>query len=100
MNGWLLAIMLLAQGTPGQETADKPAEIRVVDVSTGRGIPCAELETTHNLVFVTDNAGRVAFAEPGLMGREIFFSIRCHGYEIPPHSFGFRGAKVTPQRGK
>ena len=77
-----------------------PVEIRVIDAVTGRGIPGAELETTNNQVFVTDNAGRVAIAEPDLMGREIFFSIRCHGYEIPPHSFGFRGAKVTPQAGK
>ena len=79
---------------------EKPAEILVVDAATNRGIPGAELETTHNLVFVTDNAGRVAFHEPGLMGCELFFSIRCHGYEIPQHSFGFRGAKVTPLAGK
>jgi hypothetical protein len=99
MNGWLFLVFGLLAGEAGQ-VAGKPAEILVVDDANGRGIPGAELETTHNLVFVTDNAGRVAFQEPGLLGQELFFSIRCHGYEIPSHSFGFRGAKVVPLAGK
>src|SRR4051794_21394928 len=58
------------------------AEIRVVDAATGRGVPLVELETVNHLKFVTDNAGRVAFHEPGLMDREVFFTIRSHGYEM------------------
>src|SRR5262249_46791274 len=50
--------------------------------------------------YVTDNAGRVAFQEPGLSGQEVFFFVRSHGYESPQDGFGFAGARVTPQVGK
>ncbi len=75
------------------------AEIRVVDAATGRGVPLVELETVNGLRFVTDNAGRVAFHEPGLMGRPVFFTVRSHGYEVAKDGFGIAGAKVTPQPG-
>jgi hypothetical protein len=83
--------------------ADQPvavyAEIRVIDEATGRGVPLVELETVNSLRFVTDNAGRVAFHEPGLMGREVFFAVRSHGYEVKKDGFGYAGAKVTPRVG-
>ncbi len=88
---------------PILSAADNPipyAEIRVVDAATGRGVPLVELETVNGLRFVTDNAGRVAFHEPGLMGREIYFSVRSHGYEMKKDGFGFAGTRVTPQTGK
>jgi hypothetical protein len=76
------------------------AEIRVLDAGTGRGVPLAELETVNGLKFVTDNAGRVAFLEPGLMDRELFFTVRSHGYEVPKDGFGIAGARVTPNAGQ
>ena len=76
------------------------AEIRVVDSASGRGVPLVELETVNGLKFVTDNAGRIAFQEPGLMGREIFFNVRSHGYEVPKDGFGFRGVRIAPTVGK
>ncbi|MGE5190978.1 MAG: hypothetical protein ACM3U2_00660 [Deltaproteobacteria bacterium] len=76
------------------------AEIRVVDAATGRGVPLVELETVNSLRFVTDNAGRVAFQEPGLMNQETFFFVRSHGYEAPKDGFGFAGARVTPRAGE
>jgi hypothetical protein len=76
------------------------AEIRVVDAETGRGVPLAELVTVNHLRFVTDNAGRVAFNEPGLIGREVFFAVRSHGYEIKKDGFGFRGVRIIPKVGQ
>src|SRR4051812_47360227 len=75
------------------------AEIRVLDADSGRGVPLAELETVNGLTFVTDNAGRVAFHEPGLMGREVFFTVRSHGYEVKKDGFGFPGVRLTPRAG-
>lgn len=75
------------------------AEIRVSDGQTGRGVPLVELETVNGLTFVTDNAGRVAFHEPGLMNREVFFTVRSHGYEARKDGFGIVGARVTPRVG-
>src|SRR5262249_39122215 len=36
----------------------------------------------------------------GLMGRELFFSVRSHGYEVKKDGFGFAGARVTPRAGQ
>src|SRR5262249_42619872 len=54
----------------------------------------------NGLKYVTDNAGRVTFHEPGLIGRKVFFTVRSHGYEVPRDGFGFAGARVIPQAGK
>src|SRR4051812_7325104 len=95
------ALFLAALGTSPRAWAGEPwAEIRVLDAATGRGIPLTELETVNSLRLVTDNAGRVAFAEPGMMDREVFFSVRSHGYEMKKDGFGFAGLKVTPRAGQ
>ena len=89
------------EGTARQNANGLPyAEIRVLDAETGRGIPLAELVTVNQLRFVTDNAGRVAFHEPDLLDREVFFTIRSHGYEVKKDGFGFAGKKIIPSVGK
>jgi hypothetical protein len=92
----LACLTMLAAAAAGQAPY---AEIRVVDAQTGRGVPLVEFETTNHLLFVTDNAGRVAFHEPDLMDRPIFFFIRSHGYEAEKDGFGFAGARITPKVG-
>src|SRR5262245_41880577 len=82
-----------------KDATTKWAEIRVVDAATGRGIPLVELETVNGLRFVTDNAGRVAFHEPGLMERELFFWVRSHGYQSPKDGFGLEGVRLVPKVG-
>jgi hypothetical protein len=93
LAGWSLVAALPAlAGSPW-------FEIRVVDDRTGRGVPLVELETVNHLVHVTDSAGRIAFNEPGLMGRPVFFHIRSHGYEFPKDGFGYAGRKLDVQPG-
>ena len=75
-------------------------EIQVVDEQTGRGVPLIELKTVNAIRYYTDSAGRIAFNEPGLMGREVFFRIRGHGYEYPADGFGYRGVRLTPKPGE
>jgi hypothetical protein len=72
--------------------------IQVVDRQTGRGVPLVELRTTNSIRCFTDSNGIVAFREPGLMDREVFFFVESHGYEFPKDGFGFRGTrlKTTP----
>jgi hypothetical protein len=65
--------------------------ITIVDEQTGRGVPLVELRTVNNLLFVTDSNGIVAFHEPGLMDRDVFFHVRSHGYEFANDGFGFAG---------
>jgi len=74
-------------------------DIRVVDDQTGRGVPLVELRTVSNLRYVTDSNGLVAFYEPGLMGRTVFFHVNSHGYEFPKDGFGYRGVKLQTKPG-
>ena len=76
------------------------AEILVLDADTDRGVPLVELRTVNHLHFVTDSAGRIAFHEPGLMGRPVFFHVRSHGYEFPKDGFGYAGKALTLAAGE
>ena len=88
----LFALLLLTMHCPGLLAV--PFVIRVVDEETGRGVPLVELTTVNQVTFVTDNAGVVAFEEPGLMDRDVYFHVRSHGYEFPKDGFGFRGRRL------
>jgi hypothetical protein len=92
-NLLVAAILLLAA-----DTAARPFAIEVVDDQTGRGVPLVELATTSGLTYFTDSAGLVAFDEPGLMNRRVFFHVKSHGYEFLADGFGMRGVAldVTP----
>jgi hypothetical protein len=63
--------------------------IHVVDQATGRGVPLVELRTVNDIRLVTDNAGWIAFKEPGLMNREVFFHVSGPGIEVAKDGFGF-----------
>ncbi|MBL9137771.1 MAG: hypothetical protein JNK85_18015 [Verrucomicrobiales bacterium] len=73
--------------------------IEVVDDQTGRGVPLVELRTVHKVSYWTDSGGWVAFDEPGLLGREVFFHIASPGYTFPKDSFGYEGIRVRTRRG-
>src|SRR4051794_35831941 len=99
----LLLVPLLAPGVcraasptaqPGRYFA-----IEVVDEQTGRGVPMVELRTTSSVRYYTDSGGLVAFDEPGLMDRKVFFGVSAHGYEFPPDGFGIRGVVLETRAG-
>ncbi|HXG48515.1 MAG TPA: hypothetical protein VNO52_12875 [Methylomirabilota bacterium] len=73
--------------------------ITVVDQETGRGVPLIELRTVNHISCWTDNAGVIAFLEPGLMGEDVYFHVGGHGYEHPADGFGNRGVKLNPVAG-
>ncbi|WP_147274313.1 hypothetical protein [Bremerella cremea] len=78
----------------------RPFGIQVIDAETGRGVPLIELRTTNGICLVTDNAGWIAFDEPGLVGQRVFFSVEGHGYEFPPDGFGMHGRALVVQAGQ
>ncbi len=80
--------------------ASQPCCIRVVERGSGWPVPLVELRTTHNVRFVTDNAGVIAFDLPELMGRETWFDVIGHGYERPKDGFGYRGVRLRPEPGQ
>ncbi|MFN8743064.1 MAG: hypothetical protein ACK5YR_24285 [Pirellula sp.] len=73
--------------------------IQIVDQDTKRGIPLAKLKTTDNTEYWTDNQGWIAFLEPGMMGKDIYFSIESPGYEYPKDGFEFQGFKLRTHPG-
>jgi hypothetical protein len=73
--------------------------IQVVDEQTGRGIPLIELRTVNDISYYSDSGGWIAFFEPGLMNREVFFTIGGPGYEFPKDGFGFRGIPLMTTPG-
>ena len=78
----------------------QPCCIQVVEAGTGWPVPLVELRTLHQVRFVTDNAGVIAFDLPELMGRQTWFDVIGHGYEVPKDGFGMRGVRLTPEPGK
>jgi hypothetical protein len=74
-------------------------KIKVVDDQTGRGVPLVELRTVNNVRYYTDSNGIVAFYEPGLTGRKVFFSVQSHGYAFPKDGFGFAGKALDVKEG-
>src|SRR5687768_3195984 len=80
--------------------APPPFGIHVVDEETGRGIPLIELRTVNDIRSVTDNAGWIAFSEPGLMDREVWFYVSGPGYTKEKDGFGYTGHRVTPKSGE
>lgn len=89
----------LAAGLLATAASAAPFGIEVVDAETGRGIPLVELTTTHHVKYVTDNAGLVAFDEPGLLGTRVFFSIKSPGYVSPRDGFGSEGVAFDTKDG-
>lgn len=92
------ALFLVSFKSPA--AALEPCRFEVVEKGSGWPVPLVELRTTHNVRFVTDNAGVIAFDLPELMGRETWFDVFGHGYEIPKDGFGYRGVRLTPRPGK
>jgi hypothetical protein len=79
--------------------ATAPCQIEIVEKGTGWPVPLIELRTTHQVRLVSDNAGLIAFDLPELMGRETWFDVLGHGYEIPKDGFGYHGVRLKPEPG-
>jgi hypothetical protein len=89
------AVFISWCATPAaQGDANPYFSIKVVDDETGRGVPLVELRTVNDLRYFTDSNGVVAFREPGLMDKDVFFYPASHGYEYPKDGFGIRGAAL------
>lgn len=74
--------------------------IQIVDSRSGRGVPMVELRTVSKSTYITDSAGWVAFNEPGLMDRQVYFEIKSHGYHYPKDRFGNAGTALEATRGE
>src|SRR5215218_1271092 len=97
-----VAMMFVGVACTAVARAAAPVEhfaIHVTDEQTGRGVPMVELRTTNSVSYYTDSAGFVAFDEPGLMDRKVFFDVSSHGYDFPANAFGIRGVTLDVKAG-
>ena len=92
----LIAFVVL--GSWGQAAEIDYFDIQVIDAKTRRGVPLVELITVHDVRYITDNAGRIAYPIHRRGGETIFFRIEAQGYRPPKDGFGIEGARfvVTP----
>ena len=99
-----IAAMVLAASSTAfsadQRASLVPCRIEIVEKGTGWPVPLVELKTTHHARFISDNAGVIAFDLPEGMGREVWFDVVGHGYEVPKDGFGLRGVRLKPEPGK
>jgi len=94
------AFFALLVAFPPLAAPAEPCRIEVVEKGSGWPVPLVELRTTHQARFVSDNAGVIAFDLPELMGRETWFDVLGHGYEVLKDGFGYRGVRLKPEPGK
>jgi len=112
-NNYLIAVLLISvsilfppglviaagQSSSSRNLPENYFKIQVVDRQTGRGVPLVELRTTNNTRYFTDSSGIVAYYDPGLMDREVFFFVESHGYEFPKDGFGMQGTRLKTSPG-
>jgi len=97
---WSTSVVLMVVASQRLMAASPDAfQIRVIDETTGRGVPLVELRTVHESRFVTDSAGYVAVRDPELLGHQVFFHVRSHGYQFPKDGFGFVGSTLKTEPG-
>jgi hypothetical protein len=58
-------------------------KIRVIDAETKKGVPMVGLVPLTQERYYSDSNGLIAFNEPGLMGKDVYFEVMSEGYEYP-----------------
>ena len=94
----LFLFLLVLVGTLSAR-ADEAFRITILDAENDWPVPLVELRTVHHQRFLSDNAGVIAVDDPELMSREVWFTVRGHGYGVKKDSFGREGVRLTPSPG-
>lgn len=94
----LIGVLSIERKLHAQEK--KPwSGLRIIDSATGRGVPLVELESTHSVRWVSDNAGHIYIDDDDMIGKNIFFYVHGHGYEVNKDGFGYSGVRVDLKPG-
>ncbi len=96
----LFALSIGGSGLTVYCVASEPFQIQIVDRENQWPVPGVELRTTHNVRFVSDNAGLIAFDLPELMHVRTWLHLQGHGYSVPKDGFGYVGIRVVPRPGE
>lgn len=69
-------------------------KIRVIDQETKLGVPMVGLVPLSQEKYYTDSNGFIAFREPGLMNKKVYFEVLSEGYEYPLSLEGKRSVNL------
>jgi hypothetical protein len=58
-------------------------KIRVIDAETKKGVPMVGLIPLTQQRYYSDSNGLIAFNEPGLMEKDVYFEVLSEGYQYP-----------------
>src|SRR6266446_4312234 len=95
----VLSVLEVCRAAAANSEPSRYFAIQVIDEQTGRGVPMVELQTTSGVRYYTDSNGLIAFYEPGLMNKKVWFGVSSHGYEFPPDGLGIRGVTLVTKPG-
>ncbi len=76
-----------------------PFSFTVKDETTLEPVPMVKISTVNEIYTYTDNDGRAAFLEPGLLGKDVFFTFSSEDYEMNGDFFGYHGRTIIPSKG-
>ena len=74
---------------PRLALAVEPCRIEIIDKENGWPVPLVELTSTHETRHVSDNLGLIAIDDPDLLGREVWFHLKGHGYGVSKDGFDY-----------
>ena len=74
-------------------------KITVLDAADDTPIAGATLTTVNDVVYTTDQNGVIAYYEPGLMGKKVWFFPQRDGYDVPVDFFGYHGKALQVDEG-
>ena len=94
----LFLFLLVLVGTLSARAVEA-FRITILDAENDWPVPLVELRTVHHQRFLSDNAGVIAVDDPELMSREVWFTVRGHGYGVKKDGFGREGVRLTPSPG-
>ena len=76
-----------------------PCGLTIVEKGSGRVVPALMFHTSFAMRCVTDNDGAIAIDAPDIIGKDTWFGIEGHGYELKKDFIGNAGFGVKSKPG-
>lgn len=82
-----------------QQQENPYLKIRVIDAETKKGVPMVCLVPLTQERYYSDSNGLIAFNEPGLMDKVVYFEVMSEGYEYPQNLEDKRAVNLFTKAG-
>ncbi len=96
---FILLIVIVQSSFLTQAQENPYFKIKVIDAETKRGVPMVGLVPLTQARYYTDSNGLIAFNEPGLMDKVVYFEVMSEGYEYPQNLEDKRAVNLLTKAG-